>query len=417
MHVVRHQLGGDRPEQRGRDDPRHDDALVQRAHDRAAGLHLDEEGADDRGQDGGAAEHQRIQHAIGTDGRCHQEAEQHRRDHGDRVGFEQIGRHARAVADVVTHVVGDHRRVARVVFGNAGFDLAHQIRADIRALGEDAAAQAREDRDQRAAEGQAHQCVQRVLAGDAETRQQHPVTGHAQQAEADDQHAGDRAAAERDVHGRTDAAACGLGRADVGLHRHVHADVARRARQHRAEQEADAGGPPQEHTDEDEQHRADDGDRQILSIEIRAGAFLDRACDVLHPCVPGRLPVDPAGGDHAVENRDGGTAQCQPQPVLLEHGNPSQSRYAKTDSGDAVMRADYRTARGDRHAGRVAGPSPGRRHLGCRLGVRRVRRVRVVRVCASSRACERAPHGPDARRRFMRARTRAVAPRARRGMG
>ena len=100
----------------------------------------------------------------------HQAAEQHRRDDGDRVGLEQVGGHAGAVADVVADVVGDHRRVARVVLGNAGFDLAHQVGADVGALGEDAAAQSREDRDQRGAEGQADQRVQRRFAGDAHVR-------------------------------------------------------------------------------------------------------------------------------------------------------------------------------------------------------------------------------------------------------
>ena len=80
---------------------------------------------------------------------------------GDRVGLEQVRRHAGAVADVVADVVGDHRGVARIVFGNAGFDLADEIGADVGALGEDAAAQSREDRDQRAAEGEADERVQR----------------------------------------------------------------------------------------------------------------------------------------------------------------------------------------------------------------------------------------------------------------
>ena len=45
-------------------------------------------------------------------------AEQHRGDGRHEERLEQIGRHAAAVADVVTDVVGDHRRVARIVFGD-----------------------------------------------------------------------------------------------------------------------------------------------------------------------------------------------------------------------------------------------------------------------------------------------------------
>ena len=78
-----------------------------------------------------------------------QRAQHHGGDQRDGVGFEQVGGHAGAVADVVTHVVGDHGRVARVVFRNTGLDLAHQISADVSAFGENAATQPREDRDQR----------------------------------------------------------------------------------------------------------------------------------------------------------------------------------------------------------------------------------------------------------------------------
>jgi hypothetical protein len=74
---------------------------------------------------------------------------QHRRDDRDRVGFEEVGRHAGAVPHVVADVVGDHGGIARIVLGDAGFDLAHEVGADVGTLGEDAAAETREDRDQR----------------------------------------------------------------------------------------------------------------------------------------------------------------------------------------------------------------------------------------------------------------------------
>jgi hypothetical protein len=79
--------------------------------------------------------------------------EEDRRQHhsGDgrhRVGLKEIGCHAGAVADVVADVVGDGRRVARVVLRNAGLDLADEIATDVGALGEDAAAEPGEDRNQ-----------------------------------------------------------------------------------------------------------------------------------------------------------------------------------------------------------------------------------------------------------------------------
>jgi hypothetical protein len=45
----------------------------------------------------------------------------------------------------------------------SGFDLADQVGTDVRTLGEDATAQTGEDRDQRAAEGQANQRFDAVL--------------------------------------------------------------------------------------------------------------------------------------------------------------------------------------------------------------------------------------------------------------
>ena len=78
---------------------------------------------------------------------------------GHHIGLEQVGGHAGAVADIVADVVGDGRRVARIVLGNAGLDLADQIGADVGALGEDAAAETGEDRDQRGAEAERDQRV------------------------------------------------------------------------------------------------------------------------------------------------------------------------------------------------------------------------------------------------------------------
>ncbi|MEI9886728.1 MAG: hypothetical protein WDN08_09545 [Rhizomicrobium sp.] len=129
-----------------------DHALVERAHDVLGGAEADEEGADDRGhdahaRDGEGIEHQRRFELAGEIDR----GQHHGGDGGHREGLEQVGRHAGAVADIVAHVVGDGGRVARVVLGDAGFDLADHVAADVGALGEDAAAETGEDRDQRGA--------------------------------------------------------------------------------------------------------------------------------------------------------------------------------------------------------------------------------------------------------------------------
>ena len=259
--VVHHPHGHGVEEDR-RDQAGHDHALVERALHVAAGG-LDGEGADDRGDDRHAAEDERVQDDRGrlrlVEG---QHAEEHHGHRGDRVGLEEVGRHAGAVADVVAHVVGDHGRVAGVVLGDPGLDLAHDVGADVGTLREDAAAEPGEDRDQRAAEAEADERVDRVLGVDVEEeRQDAVVAGHAEQRQAGDEHAGDGAAAERRVERRADAAAGGLGDAGVRAHRHVHADEARCTGRDAADQEADRDLDVLQEDQRDEQDGADDGDR------------------------------------------------------------------------------------------------------------------------------------------------------------
>ena len=130
-----------------------------------------------------AAEHQRVDRDLARL-REGQDAEQHHGDRGDRVGLEQVGRHAGAVAHVVAHVVGDHGRVAGVVLGDPGLDLPDEVGADVGGLGEDAAAEPGEDRDQRAAEPEPDQGVDRLLvascrsgAGSRSSRQRPAAPG------------------------------------------------------------------------------------------------------------------------------------------------------------------------------------------------------------------------------------------------
>jgi hypothetical protein len=75
-------------------------------------------------------------------------AQQHGSDDGHRVGLEQVGGHAGAIADVVADVIGDYRRVAGIILGNACFNLADDVCTHIRTFGEDAAAESGKDGDQ-----------------------------------------------------------------------------------------------------------------------------------------------------------------------------------------------------------------------------------------------------------------------------
>ena len=175
------------------------------------------------------ADDQREQQALGAERGL---AEDQRGDQRHRVGLEQVGGHAGAVTDVVADVVGDRRGVARVVLGDARLDLADEVGADVGRLGEDAAADAHEHGEQRAAEAEALEHGRGVVV----VGEQHDAG--AEQAEADGEHADDAAGAERDVEAALATAAAGRrGDPDVGLGRQRHADVADRGREHGADDE------------------------------------------------------------------------------------------------------------------------------------------------------------------------------------
>ena len=87
--------------------------------------------------------------------------------------------------------------------------------------------------------------LQDVFARRAHGVEDEVVTGHAEQAQAHDQHPGDGAAAERQRQRGVEAQRGGLGRADVGADRDEHADVAGQAREHGADEEADGRRPVQ----------------------------------------------------------------------------------------------------------------------------------------------------------------------------
>ena len=178
---------------------------------------------------------------------CEEDRGQHHRgDGGHRIGLEQVGRHAGAVADVVADIVGDSRGIARIVFRNAGFDLADEIAADVRTLGEDAAAETGEDRDQRSAkaerdDGVDDKAIVRLIAEAGSENEE--VAGHAQQRQPGNQHAGDRARLEREFETAGERLGRGLRDAHVGAHRNVHADEAGRAGENRADGKADPDQP------------------------------------------------------------------------------------------------------------------------------------------------------------------------------
>ena len=200
-----------------------------------------------------------------------QHAQQHHGDRGDRVGLEQVRGHAGAVADVVADVVGDHGRVARVVLGNARLDLADKVGADVGGLGEDAAAEPGEDRDQRAAEAEPDQRVDSVpLAVAGDPGEHAVVAGQPDQARPTTSRPVTAPPRNATASAWRDAAARRLRDPCVGAHGHVHADVAGGRRQQSADQKADRDADVLQRDQHDEHDDADAGDRRVLAVQVRA---------------------------------------------------------------------------------------------------------------------------------------------------
>ena len=243
--------------------------------------------ADDRRHDAGAADGERIKHQdreVWLTGK-EDGGENHRRHDGDGIGFKKVRRHAGAVADVVADVVGNRCRIARIVFGYAGFDLADKIATDVGALREDAAAETGEDRNQRGAETERDERVDDVAATGLQAKvpcEEGVVGGDAEKRQTGDQHAGNRTGLEGDVETLAERHRRSLSRPHVGAHRHVHADVAGEARQARADQEAGGLHRTEKKPGENEDYNPDDRDRAVLPVEVGLRAFTHRSRDFLH---------------------------------------------------------------------------------------------------------------------------------------
>ncbi len=314
--VVRHRHGD---EAQRREQRRDDDAAIERVDDRVrAAPDAGEERPDHGRQDRDAPERQRIQPQVLLPDA---DPEEHHRDRGDGVRLEQVGGHAGAVADVVADVVRDDGRVARVVLGDPRLDLPDEVGPDVRGLRVDAAAESREDGDQRATECESDEIVDGRLRAVSDPVRQHPVVaGHAEQAEPDHEEAGDRARAERHLERGLQPLAGRLRRPDVRAHGDVHSDEAGGRGQDGADEEAERRAPAElvVEAEQEERHDRDDRDRRVLLAKVGRGALLHGACDFLHPLVPGRLLEQPPGEVEPVQNRHGRADERERNGVVYE---------------------------------------------------------------------------------------------------
>ena len=166
-------------------------------------------------------------------------------DNGADIGLEEVCAHACDVAYVVAYVIGDNSGVAGVVLGDTCLDFTDQVGTDVCGLGVDTAADTREKRDRRGAQGEAGEDI-----GIACDKIDHAC---ADQTEAHDAHAHDCAARESDGEGGIHAAVFGGSRcADICPGRHVHADETGRCGEYCSDQEAVGCQPADSQADQDE---------------------------------------------------------------------------------------------------------------------------------------------------------------------
>ncbi len=313
-------------------------ADIDRAHrvEHFAGRHAHRHDSDDRREHADAAQDQREHDQLDRErarilpvGRdkvrllqrvCRQD---YRRDQRHLVRLEHVGCHAGTVADVVAHVVGNRGGVARVVLGQVLLDFADQVAADVSRLGVDSAADAHEQRRQRAAEAEADKNLHRVFAEHQEN------DGRAEQSEPDREHPRDSARLEREFHRVLETGERGVGAAHVALDRQPHADVAGAVRRGHAHQKRDRDSERQVQARIDlavheEQRDKDDGDEpdhgSDLASEIRHGAELDSVGHVGHRFGSGVGSEHDAYQHDAVSQRDQRRDQHQPQDRHLAAG-------------------------------------------------------------------------------------------------
>ena len=187
---------------------------------------------------------------------------------------------------------------------NSGFHLSDQIASDVGALGEDAAAESSEDRDQRRSESESHEGVDDDAALRIElTLEQSVVGGDSEQSESGDEETGDRSGAEGDFESVVETHRRGLSGSGVGSHRNVHADESRRPGKNRSESESRCDVESEDREDDREDDRSGDRDRLVLPSQIRLSAFLHRGGDAFHGVVSGVRLENRGGGDRAVGDR------------------------------------------------------------------------------------------------------------------
>ena len=233
---------------------------------------------------------QRKQNPLHTEHRIQRRTQNHRAHIFRRGRFEDVRATSRAVAHVVSHQVGDHSRVPRIVLRNPGLDLAHQVRAHIRGLRIDSAAQLRKQRHQRSAKPEPDQLVRHLLRMLQPAKEQEQRT-HAQQRQRHHHQPVTAPPAQRHLQRLVQTRARRRSRPDVRPDRAVHPRIPSQRRAHRTHQKTDhrlrrIRRRPVRHVvsskQHHRQHHRNRSNRLVLPPQKRLGPFANRIGDRLH---------------------------------------------------------------------------------------------------------------------------------------
>ena len=178
-----------------------------------------------------------------------QQDERNQRDARHAVRLETIRAGADRIARIVARAVRDHARIARIVFLDLENDL-HQVRTDVRNLGEDPAGNAQRRRAQRLTDGKPDETRTRVISGDEKQNEQHH-----QQLDADQHHA--------DAHAR-------LQRNPVNRERFATQPRERRARVRKRVHPNPEPGHPEAARNSQQAERQDDDDPEGFVVQQHA---------------------------------------------------------------------------------------------------------------------------------------------------
>ena len=139
--------------------------------------------------------------------------------------------------------------------------------------------------------------------------QVHIEQSNTEQAQTDHQHAGNRAALERNVKRFVHAFGCSLGGTHVSADRDVHSNKTASARKHCTNHETNRGRLIQKNRNQYSQHYADNTDRFVLPRQVSASALLDRCCDFHHLGIARTLVQNPGPHYKAIYDCEYSAAQ------------------------------------------------------------------------------------------------------------